>query len=243
MPSRAHLPRQRPGLPALAAGLAGVLVLAGLLAWFVPYLTRKQQFVAEVPAPAAFYAITEFAVAPHQQACMNAVTVDQNSRLAQFQLRPAKPTPGGGPPVDLVLSAAGYRGVVHVPGGYPASSVALPLAPPDRALLATACFVNRGSTVVLLDGTAEARTISRSAMLIDGTAVSGDIALTFTDNRLRSLSDRLGEVFGHASNLTDRLIPVWLIWVLAILVAFGAPIAVLTAFYLALKTDEPAGTG
>jgi hypothetical protein len=238
---RPVLPSRRLSLSALATALAAVLVLGGALIWFVPYLTRKQEAVAEVPNPPALLAVTEFPLPPHQQACMSAITVDPKSHVAQFQLRPLKPTRALGPPVDLVLSAPGYTGVVHVPGGYPGGAVALPLNAPPRTVIATGCFVNRGKSTVLLDGTTETRTVSRSSTLINGTAVAGDIALTFLDDRPRSLSGRLGEVFGHASNLTDRLIPVWLIWLLALLVALGVPVGVLGAFFRSLSEDEASG--
>jgi hypothetical protein len=229
----------RVGLPTLAALLAGGLILAGALIWFRPYLTQTQQPVAEVPTPSALFAVSEFAVLPHKQACMNSITVDPNNRIAQFQLRPAKPSPQGGPPIALVLSAPGYRATVDVPGGYPGGGVALPITPPPtHALIGTACFVNRGRTTLLLDGTTEPRTIARSATSINGKSVAGDIALTFLNSRQLSLLDRLGEVFGHASNLTDHLMPTWLIWILAILVAFGVPLAVVVAFYVALREDE-----
>jgi hypothetical protein len=241
---RGPLRTAHPGRAALATALAGVLILTGSLVWFMPYLTRKQQPVAGVPDPAALLAVSEFAVPAHQQACMSAVTVEPDSRLAAFQLRPAKATPGGGPPVELVLSAPGYRGVVEVPGGYPGGGVELPLSPaPRSAVIAEACFLNRGSTVVLLDGTTETRTVSRSATLVNGRPVPGDIALTLLQGSPQSLLDRIGEAFGHASNLTDRLIPVWLIWVLALLVAFGVPISMLGAFYLALQEDELTSAG
>lgn len=241
MPSpRPRAPRW--GLPAIATALAGALVLVCVLVWFVPYLTRKQQWPASVPDPAALFAVTEFPVAAHQQSCVSGVTIDASSRLAQIELRPINPRASLGPPVELVLQGEGYRGVVHVPGGYGGGGAALPITPaPTRTVIGTACFVNRGSSTVLLDGTTETRTLSRSTTLLNGRPTPGDIALTLLDNRPRSLLHRLGEVFGHASNLTDRLIPVWLIWLLALLVALGVPIGVLAAFYRALREDESTG--
>jgi len=114
------------------------------------------------------------------------------------------------------------------------------MAPPDHALIGTACFTNRGATTVLLAGSTEPRTISRSVTIIGGKQVVGDISLAFIDNRPRSLMERLDEVFGHASNLTDHLVPVWLIWTLTILVAVGVPTGVVLAFYRALQQDEVA---
>lgn len=227
--------------PAGAAALLGLaLVVAGAAIWFVPYLTRQRQQIAETAAPPPLFVLGEFPVQPHQSACLESVTLTAKGDLAQFGLRPATTTPRGGPPVEVVLSAPGYGARAHVPGGYPGGGVALPIAPPPRDELGTVCFINRGDSALLLAGSKEARTISRSQLLIAGEPVAGDVALAFLRSRPRSLLEGLGEVFGHASNLTDRLIPVWLIWILAVLVAFGVPVATLAALYAALRDDEAA---
>lgn len=242
MPSLRKLPR-RVSTPALALTLAVVLVVAVVLVWFVPYLTRQQQWPAGVPDPPALLAVTEFPVPPGGQACVGDVTIDARSRLAQVALRP-KPPEKLGPPVEVVLSGGGYAGKVHIPGGYGGGIAALPIEPaPSRTVIGTACFFNRGRHTVLLDGTSETRTLSRSPTEVQGKAVPGDIALTLIDNRPRSLLSSLGEVFGHASNLTDRLVPVWLIWVLAAIVAVTVPVCSLYAFYRALREDEAEGAG
>lgn len=238
MPRPARLAR-RPAPATIATAVAAAVMLAGALIWFVPYVTRKQTFPAGVPDPAALFQLTEFPVKPHGEACLSDVTIDANSRLAEVLLRPVDPARHLGPPVELVLRGQGYRGVMQIPGGYPGGSATLPIQPlPKRTVIGTACFVNRGSTTVLLDGTDETRTLSRSTTVVEGRPMPGDIALTFVDNRPRRLITSLGEVFGHASNLTDRLVPVWLIWVIAILLACGVPSAVLVAFHRALREDE-----
>jgi hypothetical protein len=231
--------KRRPELTAVAIG--SVLILAGALLWFEPYLTGAQRSLAEIPSPPAFRAIGAFVVPPGQQACMASVAITPTSRVAQFQVHPARGTVQGGPPVELVLSGSGYETRARAPGGYTkASTVLLMIVAPGRALIGKACFLNRGMTSVLLNGTTEPRTVSRSATRIGGRPVAGDIALAFLDNRQRSLLDRLGEIFGHASNLTDRLVPVWLIWILAVLVAFGVPAGTMAAFYVALREDDAA---
>jgi hypothetical protein len=236
--------RVRIGLPALCAGLAAVLILAGALIWYRPYMTAKRQVVAEVPEPAALFGVTPFVVPGHGQACMNAVTITPQSEIVRFGLRPVGPAPHGGPPIQLVLSAPGYHYVLHVPGGYPGGSVALPISPPHTAVVGTACFVNTGSGGVVLPGTVEPRTISRSSpTLVDGREAVGDIALSFVESRRQALGDRVGEIFAHASNLTDQLLPTWLIWLFVVLVAFGVPAAIVSAIYVALREAEAPATG
>jgi hypothetical protein len=230
--------KDRPELAVAAVGSA--LILAGALLWLVPYLTRTRRSVAEIPSPPALVAISKYTVPPGKQACMSSVGVTPNSRLAQFRLRAQAASAQGSPPIELMLSAPGYAMRARLAGGYPAGSVLLPILAPKHALIARACFVNVGHTNALLDGSTEARTVSRSATRIDGRPVVGDIALAFLDSRQRSLLDRLGEVFGHASNLTGDLVPAWLIWILAMLVAFGAPIGAMAAFYWAMREDKAA---
>ncbi len=100
--------------------------------------------MSAVPAPNALTATTSYQLAPREQACMTAVAVEPNSLAAQFELHPATPSPQGGPPVALVLSAPGYRSVSQLAGGYPGGLATLPMTPPRHSLLATACFVDRG---------------------------------------------------------------------------------------------------
>jgi hypothetical protein len=92
-----------------------------------------------------------------------------------------------------------------------------------------------------LNGTTEGRTVSRSATLIDGQSVAGDIALSFIAKGNRSLFGEINETFDHASNLTDGLVPVWLIWLLGLLVLGFVTLGTVASFYLALREDEESG--
>lgn len=233
---------KRLGLRTSVAGTAvmAAVILIGALVWFVPYLRQPRAPVAGVPAPPPLFAVSAFTLAPHQMACMNEVTVEPNARLAEFDLRPASPGPAGGPPVRLVLQAPHYRGMVSVPGGYPGGAATLPImpGPPSRSVLATACFTNLGNRGVELSGSTEPRTIARSPTTVDGRPVVGDISLAFFDTPPQSLLRQLGDVFAHASNLTEGLIPVWLIWAIAVLALLGLPVGMAMAFYFALRDDE-----
>lgn len=234
-------PPRRPRSPLVFAALAAALILFGGLLWFRPYLETKTFHIAEVATGPALFSLSEFALLPGQSACMSTITITPNSGIAEFHLRPGRPGLLG-PPVELVLSAPGYRSVVHVPGGYPGGGVALPMTPPRRTQIGTACFIDRGRSEVLLDGTIEPRTVtSRTRTVLNGRAIDGDIALTFLASSPQAPIERLGEIFGHASNLTDRLVPVWLIWVIAILTALVVPVGVVVAFYLSLRDDQGSG--
>jgi hypothetical protein len=112
------------------------------------------------------------------------------------------------------------------------------ITPPRRPVIGTACFINVGSAPVLLDGTSEPRVATRSTVTIDGKPVPGTIGLTFFDERPTTRANHLGEIFAHASNLTDRLIPVWLVWIIVMLALIGIPSAVVAAFYRGLREDE-----
>ncbi|MGH2880964.1 MAG: hypothetical protein ACRDK4_15325 [Solirubrobacteraceae bacterium] len=232
---------RRLGLPTLATALAVVAIAVGALLWFRPYLTRSQTFPSAVPAPIALTATSPFVVAAGQRACMSSVTVEPSSAAAQFRVEPAKPGSHRGPPLELLLTGTGYRSASHLPGGYRGGTVTLAVTPPAHSLPATVCFLDDGPETAVLTGSVEARTVSRLATTIAGTPVVGDISLMFLEGHTSSLLDRLGTAFTHASNLTDHLIPVWLIWTLAVLVALGVPCGISMAFYRALREDEIAG--
>lgn len=225
-------------LPVVATALAGAMIVLGALLLFRPYLTRSQVFPSAVPAPYPIGAPSPFSVAPGAQACMYSVAVEPDSRVASFQVAPGKPGVTTGPSVELILEAHDYRTTSLLPGGYRTGFVSLPVTPPRKSRLVTACFVDRGREALVLMGSTEARTISRSGTTIAGAPVVGDVALTFLQAHPSSLLDSLGLIFTHASNLTDRLIPVWLIWILAPLIAVGVPVGILAAFHFALVEDE-----
>jgi hypothetical protein len=241
---------------AVAAAVAVLAILVGVLAWFVPYLTDARSVSGGVPAPPPLAAVTDFELDPGQSACMSTVAVEPASRVAEFSLRPAgpkgAPSPSADPPermhsvrgsVELVLTAPGYHAHALTPSGDGHELARLPIEPPKHSLLATACFVDRGTVAVLLDGTAEARTITRSTMVVAGASVVGDVSLSFYEAPRRSLLSSLGTVFARASRLTEDLVPSWLIWIVAVLVALGLPLGIVAALYVALREEGQATGG
>lgn len=238
------MPRSSSRVP-LALGCAllmALLVLIGVALWYQPALSEPRQAVAEIPAPPALEVAASFALSSHARACESAVTVTPQSQDAQFTLFPAKPTKTGGPPVELTLAAPGYTSRTLLPGGYPGGSATLPMTPPPYPLIARACFQNLGSGTVLLVGTDEGRTVSRSSpVTVAGRTLPGDIDLGFLQSKPTNIVHQLGEIAEHASNLTDGLLPPVLVWLVAILTFAGAPISIVCAFYVALRDESPAG--
>ncbi len=173
---------------------------------------------------------------------MSTVAIDADASLVEFSLKPGPHAKAGGPPVEVTLSAPGYHASTTVPGGYPGGLATMPITPPRQSVIGSVCFRNVGHSSVVLEGSNEPRTISRSSLVVAGNPVVGDVALTFGERRETSLLAQAGEVFGHISNLTEGLLPVWLIWVIAALAAFAIPMGIVAAFYVALR-DLPSGDG
>ena len=140
----------------------------------------------------------------------------------------------------MVLSAPGYRSAAELPAGQSEGQAQVAVRPPRHFVIGTACLLNRGTTPALLVGSTEPRSRTRSKLTINGRPVAGDIAMTFVDSKSKTRLSRLGEAFERASNLTDRLIPVWLVWIIAVLAALSVPIGTVLFLQRALREDEGA---
>lgn len=236
---RSRLTLRRPRLATACALLMALLLVAGGLIWYRPVLTTPRQNMAEVPAPPALFAATQYALPGHKRACMDNVTVTPQSQVVEFQLFPARSAKGGGPPVAFSVQGPGYQATSFLHGGYPGGIALLPLSPPKHALIATACIRNLGTSPVSLVGTDEARTVSRSHPLTVGARpLPGDVALAFLQSRPKSPLHELGQAAQHASNLTDGLLPPALILAIAVITAFGVPAVTILAVRMALAEQE-----
>jgi hypothetical protein len=233
--ARKHQPE-----PRRAAAVVLVVVLVGLLLLLVSYLLPTEKPLAGTPSPRALFKATLFTIPPHGRACMSSTTLPPNGRILQLELGEANGSAHGSPPMDVLLSAPGYLERAQLPSEQSEGSVQVPVRPPRHYVIGSICLVNRGATPAVLAGSTEPRAISRSKLTINGKATEGDIALTFLGRRAESRLSRVGEVFSHASTLTDHLIPVWLVWILAVTALLTAPVAVAAMFWRALREDEVA---
>ena len=238
MPDRASSPVAS-GSARAAAALAAAVIVAGALLLLGFYLLHKEKPIAGTPAPRALFHATTFTLHPHQSACMSSITLPPNGRTLQLLLGESS-SGSGSPPIDVALSAPGYRSTAEVQGGQSEGQAQVAVHPPRHFVIGTVCLTNRGTSPALLVGSTELRSRTRSKLTIGGRPVAGDVALTFVDNKSRTRLSRVGEAFEHASNLTDRLIPAWLVWTIAVLVALSVPIGAIVFFQRALREDEVA---
>lgn len=224
-----------------AAGLMALLLLLGAIIWVFPFLARKQTGIAGVPGPGSALPYT-YRLVPGSRACMNAVTLEPSGHLAAFVVIPTRRKSPEALRIELLLRAETYRERATTPTGYRGGPIALPVTPPRRAAIGDVCWVNRGRHAVLLNGTTDPRTVTRSHMLVDSIAKPGSASLTFYDRRSRSLLSKLGDAFNHVSNLTDRLLPPALLWVFLVVTLLAAPIVAIAALHSALSEDDADGS-
>ena len=220
-----------------AAALMTLLVIIGAIAWIVPFLTREQPGIAGVPGPGS-QVPHRYRIEPDARACMNAVSFEPHGDLAAFTVVPARRSARRALRIELVLRAGAYRERVKTAAGYRGGPTTVAITPSPRAAIGNACFVNRSDRTVLLYGTTDPRTVTRSGMVVDGKGAPGSASLTFYDTRTRSLLSKLGDAFAHASNLTDHLMPVTFLWLVAVLTLLMLPVAAIAALYVALREPE-----
>jgi hypothetical protein len=221
----------------IAAVLAAVVAVCVAIL-FASYLLHKERPVAGTPSPRALFNATLFTIPAHGSACQSSATLPPDGRILQLQLGEGTGSPHGSPPIDALLSAPGYRELAHLAGEQPEGETQLPIHPPRHYVIGSVCLINRGFTPAALAGSTEPRSISRSKLTINGRPTAGDIAITFLNSHKRTRLSRLGEVFGHASNLTDHLIPVWFVWILTVIALLAVPVATAAMFGRAIREDE-----
>jgi hypothetical protein len=224
--------------------VCAVVVALGALFVFGPFLASRRQWrtsVSDATAASALFTTTAFVLPDHDRACMGSVAVTPASAVAAFQIQSSTQGENEGLPLEVVLSAPGYRTATSMlaTAGF-TGRLDFQITPPPRGVIATVCVINRGRIPVSLLGTAAARTASRSVLTVNGKRTPGNLTLAFYERHLRRRVMHVGSVFEHISNLTDRLIPVWLVWILIISAFLAVPAGIVAALHRGLREDESA---
>ena len=143
------------------------------------------------------------------------------------------------PVVDVTISQPGYVARARF------RDYAVGVTTPVEADLASAApgagrqavLAQPRPRAVWLVGTSEAESVSLPVTSVDGKlAADIDPAITFLTGERTSLVQRLGTIMDRASDFTGVL-PIWLLWPLALLFVLGLPIGAAAALLLADRAD------
>jgi hypothetical protein len=220
----------------VTAALCAAVIAALTLLWLGAYLLHSEKPIVGTPGPRALFHATFFTLRPGQSACMSQVTLPPKGRAVQLEL--GEVGTNGSPPLEVLLTAPAYRESARLPAGQSEGPAQLAMRPPRHYVVGSACVINRGSIPAQLAGSTEQRSRSRVKLTIGGRPVAGNFSLTFSQTHNKTRLGRLSEVLEHASNLTDRLIPLWLVWIVFVLVLLTLPVAIVASLYRALRADE-----
>jgi hypothetical protein len=222
----------------VAALGAGLGLLIACLAWFIPYLTRERENVSGVPVPPPFFAQERVGLKPGSEACLSEVAFDTDAETVEFTaLADRRPAP----PLTLLARGPGYRETATIPGGYtPPSVLRAPIDPPDRSVIGTLCFRNRGKRQVALLGTTDVRTvIARPTTRINGVEVVPDISVRFLSNDGGTVLERAGELLDRAGAFKPGLFGApGFLWLVVLLVAIGVPAAAVYSMLSSFRDSD-----
>jgi hypothetical protein len=219
-----------------AALIGGAAVLAVTAALAVAWATRGRDQADSVPNPPPLFTLAFNNLARGRQACTAPFVIDQRAGQARFKVvGRGRPTP----PLALVVTGSGgYRATASIPGGYPQpGELRMRFAPPPRAVVASACVINRGPRTVGLFASGETRSDSRSVTRI-GRRTVPDMTLEFYEARPVSALRRASVSAQRISTFRPGIVAPWLVGVLAVLFVVGVPVGAVAAVVRAAAHDE-----
>src|SRR4051812_38282061 len=215
---------RRTALIAFSVGLALILVVE-----VVPWLGRKRDFPAEIPNPPALQVLALDVLPAGKRLCMREIAIERHARQVRFQVGTYfKP----GPPLLLQITAPGYRSASRLKAGYADNArLSLPVKPPPRDTLVTACFTNLGKRKIAFYAAANDRAISRARVTVGGKPVQGSPAFSFWEGRSVSIADRAGVTVERMATFRGFLGHAWLLWALLGMFVLGMPAALALAVW------------
>ena len=220
---------RRPLVVVAATAVAFVLLAVVL---FDRVVGEERTRIAVVGAPPPTLSESPVVLPAGKRLCITRTLLSPRADVVELIVseQQKRPTPA----LELVAEGKGHRAAVRIPPG-PAGRhpVTARLNPPDRDLIGQVCV--RARSEVVLVGTTEFHSISRSISFIDGERIPPDPALKFYTADEVGLLDDLGGVVDRMTIARGFLGASWIVWGLLVLVAVGVPAAVLTAFARTLR--------
>jgi hypothetical protein len=224
---------------ATLALLAGLVVLAaGAVHWWVPWLTRDRDFSASVPQPPPLFNLPYIGLDARERACFPDAVMDTHSETARFRVhlgrRPAQP-------LTLTLGGPGYRLVRRIPATYTDdATIRVPVRAPARDVAVRVCLSNDGRRRIALFGSDD-QTKAPYSTHVGGRPVKANPQFAFYERRPVAIADRTGVVMARVRTFRPGIVGPGLVWPLVALVVIGVPAGVLFALYAGWS--EPALRG
>jgi hypothetical protein len=211
---------------AAIAAYAIALVVFGAFA--IPFVTHKRDQPAAVPDPPPLKRVALDAVPPGASICMSDIAIEQHSQEARFQVGTFGKR---GPPLDVVVTGAGYRAGAHARGGYADNAVqSLPIRPPSTDQLVRVCVRNGGSDKIALYAANDSAR-SRARVDVDGKQLRATPALAFYEASDRSIAERMPASVERMSTFRGPLGHEWLIWLVLIAFVVVLPLGIGAALW------------
>jgi hypothetical protein len=194
----------------------------------IPFLTRDRDQPAAVPNPPPLKRVALDDVPPRAAICISDIAIEQRSEQARFQVgtfgRP-------GPPLDVVVTGAGYRAVGQARGGYADNAVqSVTIRPPSRDQLVRVCIRNRGSDKIALYAANDSAR-SRARVDVGGSPVRATPALAFYEASDRSIAERVPVTVERMSTFRGPLGHEWLIWLVFLAFVVLLPLGIGAALW------------
>lgn len=200
---------RRPALVAFAAAVLGL----GLLI-VVPFLTNERTFPAELMVPWPGLGGPVQKLQPGATLCIEGVTAEHHGGVARVFLTPYRQP---GPRLALTLAGPGYRTQGSLAGGYRRPGVfAIPVRPPARDTLATACIRNIGRRKVGLFSY-PSRLGSRPAATLNGQPIDRPPVFGLWEPGRHSVAQRLSLTLRRVALFRGPLGHAWIVAVALIL--------------------------
>jgi hypothetical protein len=225
----------------VAAVVAFALFAVAFATSLVPWLTRERQSVSSTPTTLSRFALTDVRLRHGAEVCVRGVGIDRTAdglQLRVVDVGKADVTPTLG----IEVRAPGYESHTRLAGGYPFGvPVVVPVRRPARDVDgARVCVRNRGKAIALT-GTKEPVELAKVRVRLDGRTIVPQPWLTFVRRAPISVLAHAGEILDRVAAFRPFPAVPALLGLLAALVLFGVPIAVVSALATAERADRRDG--